>query len=488
MNNKKNVISAIILQVISIISGLILPRLIISSFGSEVNGLVSSITQFLSFITLLEGGLGAVVLADLYKPIEDKNEKKIHEILDETQNFFNKLSCAFVVYSILLAIIFPFISETSFSFEYISSLVIILSFATLIKYLFSITYRLFLQANQKVYIVNFVSSIIIILNLLFAFIIIKVYPEIHILKICADILFLLQPIVFHFFVDKRFHIKFAIRSSNRNVLGNRWSGFAQNFAHFINMNTDIAVITIISGLKQVSVYTVYMLAINALRSFISLISNSYQSVFGKYYAENNLDKLNKTFIKFEKLNWIVSLVVYCTCLLLINPFVHLYTAGVNDTNYYQPIFAAFIIFANMIYCICEPKRYVVLAAGKFKEINKAYILEASINIFISIILAIKFGIIGVAFGTLIAVLYKFVYFTNYLKQNVLKININYYYPYIFVTIFIVVLNLFVYNSLVIECYSLFTFFAWGLIITVVQVVIVLLLFYLTEKIIKKGDI
>ena len=40
------------------------------NFGSEINGLVSSITQFLSFISLLEGGLGAVVLAELYLPIE----------------------------------------------------------------------------------------------------------------------------------------------------------------------------------------------------------------------------------------------------------------------------------------------------------------------------------------------------------------------------------------------------------------------------------
>ena len=72
MNNKKNAISSLALQLATIAQGLILPKLILGAFGSEVNGLVSSITQFLSFISLLEGGLGAVVLAELYGPIEKK--------------------------------------------------------------------------------------------------------------------------------------------------------------------------------------------------------------------------------------------------------------------------------------------------------------------------------------------------------------------------------------------------------------------------------
>ena len=69
MNKKKNLFTSFLFQVITIISGLILPRIIIGTFGSALNGLIASITQFLSFISLLEGGLGAVVLADLYRPI-----------------------------------------------------------------------------------------------------------------------------------------------------------------------------------------------------------------------------------------------------------------------------------------------------------------------------------------------------------------------------------------------------------------------------------
>ena len=50
------------LQVVTVISGFIIPKIILTNFGSSVNGLVSSLNQFLSYITLIEGGITGVVL------------------------------------------------------------------------------------------------------------------------------------------------------------------------------------------------------------------------------------------------------------------------------------------------------------------------------------------------------------------------------------------------------------------------------------------
>lgn len=49
-----NIITSLLLQVIILICGFIVPKLIITNFGSDVNGLISSITQFLAYISLLE--------------------------------------------------------------------------------------------------------------------------------------------------------------------------------------------------------------------------------------------------------------------------------------------------------------------------------------------------------------------------------------------------------------------------------------------------
>lgn len=42
------------MQITILICGFVVPKLIITNFGSNVNGLISSITQFLAYISLLE--------------------------------------------------------------------------------------------------------------------------------------------------------------------------------------------------------------------------------------------------------------------------------------------------------------------------------------------------------------------------------------------------------------------------------------------------
>ena len=138
------------------------------------------------------------------------------------------------------------------------------------------------------------------------------------------------------------------------------------------MNTDICVVTLLVGIKDVSIYSIYMLPIAALRNLISLISNIYQSVLGKYYAKDDIDILKSNFIKLQNINWVVSLILYGTCFLLIDDFVKIYTIGINDANYYQPLFSGIMILATLLYSILEPQKFLILSVGKFKDIKKIF--------------------------------------------------------------------------------------------------------------------
>ena len=80
-----NIITNLILQAATILYGFVVPKVIIDTFGSDVNGLVTSITQFLGYITFLESGFGPVVKAMLYNVIAKKDHKSIEGIL-KTEN------------------------------------------------------------------------------------------------------------------------------------------------------------------------------------------------------------------------------------------------------------------------------------------------------------------------------------------------------------------------------------------------------------------
>jgi len=95
-----NVVTNLLLELIVVIYGFVVPKLIIQSFGSSVNGLVTSITQFLGYITLLESGFGPVVKSILYKPIANKDQKEIANILKASEKFFRTISLFFIAYII----------------------------------------------------------------------------------------------------------------------------------------------------------------------------------------------------------------------------------------------------------------------------------------------------------------------------------------------------------------------------------------------------
>lgn len=482
MNDKKNYFSALLLQIFTMISGLILPRLMISTLGSEVNGLCSSINQFLSFITLLEGGLGAVVLAELYIPIANQDDYGIKRILCACQNFFEKLSLVFLAYTLIISIIYPIFWAKSFSFTYTATLIWILSISTLVQYMFAITNKLLLQAFQKIYIVNYISTFATVINLILAVIVIYIYPEVHLIKLVSACIYLIQPFLYRRYIDKKYLLNKSDKSKERNTaLKNRWSGFAQNLAYFINMNTDVAVLTIFMSLSDVSVYSIYMLAVVALRAIIISLSNSYQGALGKYYAEGNIVELKSKFEKFEKQFWIISMVLFFTCLLLINFFVKLYTSGVNDANYSQPLFACIMVVANLLYCIREPYRLLVLATGRFKETNFGAIMEAFLNFVISVVLVNRMGLVGVAIGTFIAILYRFLYFIWYLKKDIIFKKYKEYTALFTTLLILLLINMRVYYTNIINIDSFIEFIIFGCITLVLEVIITIGIGYISDK-------
>lgn len=86
----KNVFSGVLGQIITLGLGIILPRLFILSFGSEMNGLLSSINQFYVYIGLLEAGVGTATLQALYAPISSQDKVKINSILSATNLYYYK--------------------------------------------------------------------------------------------------------------------------------------------------------------------------------------------------------------------------------------------------------------------------------------------------------------------------------------------------------------------------------------------------------------
>lgn len=420
MKNKAtllNMISGLVLQFFTLLSGFVLPRIILSFFGSEVNGLVSSLNQFLSYITLVEGGITGVVVANLYKPIVEHDNDRASAVLVAADSFFKKIGALFIVYSVTLSVAYPFLFETGFSFAYVCSLTLILSITLLIQYMFSLTPKTLLNADKKGYVVNLTQTLIVIFNVIFALISVWIYPSIHVLKFISGSLFALQPIIFGAFVRQNYTIDWNV-SPDYSVIKSRWNGFAINLAAFIHNSTDISLLTILTNLKTVSIYSVYSLVSSGIKQLIDACLSGIAHTVGQAYAKSDWKELNQKLDIYEYIVFVLVFFLFTVTALLITPFVQLYTKGIVDTNYNQPLFGVLLVISEALYLVKLPHLNLAYSANKFKEITMPAYIEALLNVVISVLLVRRFGLIGVTVGTIVGMTYRMMFHVYYTSKIV----------------------------------------------------------------------
>lgn len=415
----KNIITSLLQQVVTVICGLIVPRAIIGSFGSSVNGLVSSITQFLGYITLLEAGIGPVIKSALYKPIAKKDKTQIEKILKASQRFFRVISGIFIIYLIALCFVYPLIVSTEFETGYTVSLIIIIAISTFTEYFFGMVYRLYLQAEQKTYITSTIQILTTILNAILVVLLIKFGANIQVVKLGSAFVFVLRPIIQNIYVKKKYNIDFK-EIKEKYELKQKWDGLAQHIASVVHNNTDIAILTIFTTTVEVSVYSVYLYVVSGVKNMVQALTGGVDASFGDMIAKGEQENLNRSFKTYELFYFTLITIVYIITLVMILPFVKVYTQGITDANYYRPTFAILITVAELMWSIRLPYSSVTLAAGHFKQTNKGAWVEVFSNLIISIVLVFKFGMVGVAIGTLVAMTIRTIEFMYHTSKYILK--------------------------------------------------------------------
>ena len=418
----KNVATSLFLEVVKIVCGFIAPIMIINRFGSSVNGLISSITQFLTYITLLESGIGPVLKAALYKPIAQKDNKEIANILKAGERFFRTIALIFIIYICILCVVYPLIINTEFDAWFSISLILIIAIATFAEYFFGITYKIFIQADQKKYVVSNIEIITTVVNTIFIVVLIKLGGSVQVVKLFSAIAFLLRPLLQNMYFRKKYNINLKEASKDYN-LKNKWDGLSQHIAAVVHNNTDIAVLTILSTMTEVSVYSVYLLVVNGIKRFVEALNSGIDATFGDMIVREENENLNKKFSMYETLYLTIITIIFTCTLILIVPFVTVYTKNITDADYIRPLFGFLIVSAEFIHAIRFPYNSLVLAAGHFKQTRRGAWIEAISNLGLSIILVIKFGIVGVAIGTLVAMLIRTIEFLIYSSRIILKRNL-----------------------------------------------------------------
>lgn len=414
-----NSISPLIYQVITIICGFILPRLILSHFGTEINGLVNSISQFLGVISFLELGVGAVVQSSLYKPLADNDNINVSKVIASADIFFRKLGYILAIYVGVMLFYYPYLVKQSFGFMFTATLILAISIRSFAQYFFGIVNRLLLMADQKAYIQYIAQTVAIIINTIACYVLIAFDCSVQVVYGMTSLIFFLQPYAIHLYIKKYYALDRKVHYDVEPIK-QKWNGVAQHVAAVILSGSDTVVLTIFSTLANVSIYAIYFLPMSGARLVIMSMISGIEALIGNLWAKQDLKELRKVFAWTEWLIHTGTTLIFTLTAVLIVPFVQAYTHGVSDANYIQPLFGILLVAANSGHCLRLPYNIMILAAGHYKQTQHNYIIAAVINIVISIIGVKQFGLIGVTLGTMAAMVYQTVWMAWYNSKNFIQ--------------------------------------------------------------------
>lgn len=414
-----NVFWGLMSQVISILMGIIIPRLVIVSLGSESNGLLSSVNQALVYLNLLEAGIGTATLQALYKPIALQNRDEINGVLAATNKYYKKVGSWYFGAVCILSVVYPIIIKSTLPIPTVVFVIFFSGMSQVVNFFFQGKYRILLQAEGKNYIITNLGTVLNICTSI---------CKIAMLLLGFDVA-ALQIMFFSFSVIQMGYICFYIRknykwidlsvSPNEESLSQRKAVMVHQISGLIFSNTDVLILTYFCGLKVVSVYSMYIMLFGMIGTAISTINGSFSFALGQTYGTDK-NKFMKLYNAFETYNMALTFSLYSIANAFILPFLKLYTAGVTDINYIDAVLPYLFVSTYLLSNGRSASQRVIEYAGHFKLTQNRSIIESVINISVSLISVHFWGIYGVLFGTIAALLYRTNDMIIYASKNLLR--------------------------------------------------------------------
>lgn len=391
-------------------------KIFLDNLGAEFIGLTGTLGNILGYLNLAEMGIGAAIGFTLFKPIQSGNREEMTEIVSLYGYLYKKIGTFILIAACVISLSFPFIfknTELSFGIIYFAFFSFVGS--TLMGYW--LNYReILLNSDQKHYVVAiyFQSAGIVktIVQLLLAYYWGNLYAWVAI-----EFLFgILGCIVLNWKIDKVYPWLHTDTSRGKELLKkypNIITSTKQIFIHkikdFLLGRSDEILIFAFVSLKMVAYYGNYMMIVSKVGLFFSSILDSVGAGVGNLVAEGNKANMMKVFWELMAIRHFIAGFLVFSLYFLIEPFISLWLGS-------QYIIDHKILILLLIFMYITSSRGVVdmfnHAYGHYADVWSAWV-ELVLNLSITIIFGIKYGIIGILLGKIVSTFFIIVLWKPY---------------------------------------------------------------------------
>lgn len=397
-----NAISAILLTLVNGLLGIVVTRFVISYYGSDFNGLNSTANQIINVLLILEGGFTLASNVALFEPLSCEDYTSANGILSATRSKFQRIGVIFLLVGTLVALAYSIAANTQLSHEFVFTIIFMAVVPQAVNLFYATTYRVLLQTQQKEYVISGFTAVTIGLGHIVNIILILYGGKMWMVRFVTMVFALINCFLISYYTKKKNDfIDFSVKGTPEKIKGTG-DVLAQKITGVIYTSWPIVFLSISAngGTILASVYAVYNSVFVMIKALLHGIIDAPRLGFGQMLTEKKRENIWPSFREYEFVAVFCIFIMMVTSAAMILPFIKVYTRGVTDVNYYDPIIAIIMIMTGTIEMLHIPSGHIINMSGNFK-VSKKYQIIACILLIISMF---ALGVIWGVYGMLLSLL------------------------------------------------------------------------------------
>lgn len=415
---QRNLISSLIYQVVLISLSFLLPRLYLENFGSEVNGILSTIKQIFAYLMLLESGVGLATTQALYKRIGNKEYKDANAVLAATNTYYKRTGIVYLAIVLILAAVYAYVVPTSMNSHVLFCIVLLTAAPALFSYFVQAKYRILMEVDGRKYVINNAETVLQLASNVGKILVLLLTDSLLLMQLVYCLLSLSQLVFLYIYAKRRYRWldfkakpDFEAIAQKNSVLVHQLSGMVFN-------NTDVILISLLCDFNAASIYAIYNLFFAQVQNFITTVVSSFTFALGQLFHTDR-EKFDRLYRAYETFYVMVTFLIFTLMAVFLLPLIQIYTDGINDAEYTNGLLIFLFALMNLLANAKLPANGVIEYAGDFAKTRSFAIWEMVINITVSVAAILYMGICGAILGTAAALLYRGVVTIHYANKRIL---------------------------------------------------------------------
>lgn len=394
------IICSLFMYFLYVVLLMIRTKMLIETYGSEVNAVFQTSNQIFTYLILFESGMSAAYQFKMYGPVSEKDGKKIAGLFMGLKKSMKKIAIKMAVVLFAVSIIYPLImNRVLLSASKAGLMLFLLGVRFIIPYVVSIASKTLLNVYDYKYVVDNVDSLgyvaitiveIVVMNWL--------HCSVYGVLIIGCVGNIIIGFIYALLVGKlcgEIYGKTCVSDTEpegmtKDILFHQITGL-------LNSNIDTIILSIVN-IMLVTPYHAYYSTMNYFSQVINKINENYRTKIGMKIKQHD-QSLHSYFQLLLGFHMVAAIAAVSVFVLNINSFICLWIGEEfllsNTCVILLALYLMLRMTINLIFLVRD-------GAGLYKESKWFSFREGVVNLILSIILVHFWGIEGILFATVFA--------------------------------------------------------------------------------------